>query len=209
MDPQSLVAGLLRGLGLMSLAVVIGGLVLDRLILPAAGPNLETARGRLRHLIIASLVALPLTTCADLVIRTQTMSRAPLAAAIPAIPDVVTGTHAGAILAVRVVILVLALALSLTRGAVLRVLCLLLALTVALTLALTGHADDWGDLTVSVAVDWAHAVAASAWTGGLFVLALVVLRRTPEWTTGSLVVLAPRFSRLAGVCLLVVVVTGI
>ena len=77
-----------------------------------------------------------------------------------------------------------------------------------LTTTLTGHASGWGDLTVSVAVDWIHAVAASAWVGGLLALAVVIFRSEPRWPPASLAILALRFSRLAGACLLVVVLTG-
>ena len=208
MDPQALVAGLVRGLGLLSLAAVIGGLVLEQLIVPAGVPYLAAARVGLRRWITACLVVLVLTTVADLVIRTQAMSRASLAVAIAALPDVVARTHFGAVLSARAVMLALAVLLSLARATALRILCLLVALGVALTNSLTSHAADWGDLTVSAAVDWTHAVGASAWTGGLIGLALVVFRRKPDWPPASLGVLAPRFSRLAGVCLLVVVLTG-
>jgi uncharacterized membrane protein len=74
--------------------------------------------------------------------------------------------------------------------------------------SLTGHAADWGDVTLSVGVDWVHAVAASAWTGGLIALAFVAGRRAAPWSRESLAAVAPRFSRLAGFCLLAIVVTG-
>jgi len=209
MDLPSLVAGIVRGLGLASLAGVIGGLVLDALILPAGVPELSAARARLRRLTTACIVLALLAAGADLVARTQAMSRAPLAVAVVAIPDVVTRTHVGAILIARAGMLVLALIVSLTRAAALRVLCLLIALAGASTLTLTGHADDWGDWTVSVAVGWAHAVAALAWTGGLVALALVVFRPKSEGSPALVAVLAPRFSRFAGLCLLAVILTGI
>jgi putative copper export protein/mono/diheme cytochrome c family protein len=208
MDLPLLLAGLVRGLGLLSLTAVIGGLVLECLILPKGAPPFEPARIRLRRLITGGLVVLVLTTLADLVLRAQVMSRAPLAVAIVAVPDVMARTHFGAILAARAVMLALAVLLSLARATALRVLCLLIALAVALTTTLTGHASGWGDLTVSVAVDWIHAVAASAWVGGLLALAVVIFRSEPHWPPASLAILAPRFSRLAGACLLVVVLTG-
>ena len=208
MDVQLLLAGLVRCLGLLSLTAVIGGLVLEWLIPPDGAPPLGPAHNRLRRLITGSLAVLVLTTVADLVLRAQVMSRAPLAVAIVAVPDVMTRTHFGAILTARAVLLVLALFLSLARAAALRVLCLLIALAVGLTTTLTGHASGWGDLSVSVAVDWIHGAAASAWVGGLIGLAVVIFRSEPPWPRASLAILAPRFSRLAGVCLLVVVLTG-
>lgn len=207
MAAESLLAALVRGLGLVGVAAVIGGLVLDQLILPAGAPELAGVRRRLRRWVTGCLVALMLTTVADLIVRTQVMSRAPLAVAVAALPDVLTRTHFGAVWIVRGLALTLAVVLSLARAAALRVLCLLVALGVALTTTLTGHAAEWGDLTVSIGVDFAHAVAASAWTGGLIGLSLVVLRGEPP-SPPVLGALARRFSRLAGGCVLTVVLTG-
>jgi copper resistance protein D len=199
---------LVHGLGLVGLAAAIGGLVLDGFILPAGAPEVVAARGRLRRWITAALIGLALTTAADLLLRTQVMARAPLVVAVGAVPDVLARTHFGSIWIARSVGLVLALALSLARPPALRVGCLLVALGVALTTTLGGHAAEWGDLTVSVAVDWTHAVTASAWTGGLVALPLVVLRQDPAWSPMVLGGLARRFSRLAGACLLAVALTG-
>jgi putative copper export protein len=207
----SLLAGLVRGLELAGLAVIIGGLALERLRLPAAASNERRGGQRLRRMITGGVLVLALATCVDLGLRAQTVSRAPLATAIASIPQLVTHTHFGALLAARLAMLGLTLILSLARGTLARALCLLIALAVALTFSLTGHAADWGDLTASVAVDWAHAVAASAWTGGLLALALVVLRPNTEREGGaspSFAALASRFSRLAGWCLLIVLLTG-
>ncbi len=88
----------------------------------------------------------------------------------------------------------------------------MLALGVALTGTLTGHAADWGDRSFSVLVDWLHAVAATAWTGGLFGLAIALSPRSAFRIGASselLRTVARRFSRLAGYCLLVVVASGV
>ena len=174
MDLQSLLAGLVHGLGLVSLSAAIGGLVLELLVVPAEKAIL---RARLQRWITVWLVVLTLATLGELVIRTQTISRAPLAVAIVTLPDVVKHTHFGAIFAVRCAALALAVLFSLARSAPPRFFCLLITVGIALTTSLTGHAADWGDLTFSIAVDWAHVVAAAVWTGGLFALALVILRR--------------------------------
>src|SRR5262249_40169154 len=176
----------------------IGGLALDTIVLPAGVPELAAARGRLRRWITAALVVLLLATAGDLLVRAQVMARAPLAVAVGAVPGVLARTPLGSIWLARGAALVLALALSLARAPGLRIACLLLALGVALTSSLTGHAAEWGDLTVTVGVDWAHAVTASAWTGGLIGLPLVVLRRQPPWPPAALGRLARRFSRPAG-----------
>lgn len=208
MVPRLLLAVLIHGLSLVGLSAAIGGLVLEQWIIPVELPDWSVARDRLGRWITAWLFVLMPATFGDVVIRAQAMSRAPLASAIVSLPAIMTHTHFGIILTARSAGLLIAVLLSLTRSVPLRVSCLLIALGLALTTSLTGHAADWGDVTFSTAVDWTHAVAASAWTGGVLGLAFVIFRgdtlRTPE----SLDILVRRFSRLAAICLLAVVLTG-
>jgi copper resistance protein D len=202
------IAALVRGLVLLSLASAIGGVVLGLLLPASAAPELEAARARLRRWVAACLLILLVATWAELLVRTQSMSGASLGASVAAVPSVLTGTHFGQILAARAAAAVVALLLSAERTRAFQAFVLLVMAGIALSLSLTGHAADWGDVTLAVAVDWAHAVAASAWTGGLIALALVAGRREAPWPRESLAAVAPRFSRLAGLCLLVVAVTG-
>src|SRR5262249_50291165 len=51
-------------------------------------------------------------------------------------------------------------------------------------------------------------LSVSAWTGGLLCLTLCVLGPTRDWPAPMFTVVARRFSRLAGICLLVVVLSG-
>jgi len=202
------IAGLVRELVLVSLASALGGLVLGFVFPGSDAPDLDAARARLRRWITACLVVLLVATCAELVVRTQAMSDASLAASVASVPSVMTGTHLGQILTARLAAVVVALLLSFERGRMFRAVALLATLAIALSLSLTGHAADWGDLTLSVAVDWAHAVAASTWAGGLIALALVAGRGGTTWSRESLAAVASGFSRLAGPSLLAVVVTG-
>jgi putative copper resistance protein D len=202
------IAALVRGLVLLSLASAIGGLVLGLLFPAAAASDLDAARARLRRWVMMSLVVLLLATGAELLMRIQAMSGASLTASVAAVPSVVTQTHLGQILAARLVAVGVALLLAFEAGRAFRAFVLLVALAIALSVSLTGHAADWGDATLSVGVDWVHAVAASAWTGGLIALAFVAGRRAAPWSSESLAAVAPRFSRLAGFCLLAIVVTG-
>ena len=203
-----MIAAFVRGLVLLSLASAIGGLVLGLLFPASAAPDLDVARARLRRWVPTCLVILLLATWAELLVRTQAMSGASLGASVAAVPSVVTGTHFGQILAARAMALMVALLLSSERAGAFRAFVLLVVVGIALSLSLTGHAADWGDVTLAVAVDWAHAVAASAWTGGLIALALVAGQRGAPWSRESLAAVVPRFSRLAGLSLLAVVVTG-
>jgi putative copper export protein len=83
------------------------------------------------------------------------------------------------------------------------------ALGVALTTSLVGHAADHGDVSLPVLIDWLHVAAAATWTGGLFCLSALVLPETSRWPREQLAALLRRFSRLAGLSLGVVVVSGI
>src|SRR6266508_3144246 len=106
---QFLVATAIRWAGLAALATLVGSLVVDVLVLPRAVPELGGARGRLARIGVVGLVVLVGTTAGELVTRAQTMAGGDLAAAIPAIPVVLTRTHFGAIWIGRFVALVLAL----------------------------------------------------------------------------------------------------
>src|SRR5262249_4899294 len=79
----------------------------------------------------------------------------------------------------------------------------------ALTTSLTGHAGDWGDVSLTAGVDWLHIVAVSLWSGGLMTLAVSVLGGRRLWPPALLCAVMRRFSRMAGLCLGAVLATGI
>src|SRR3989454_3721862 len=195
------IATIVRGLGLMALAAVIGCLVLDLLVLPREAGELLVARRRLRMVSAIAVAVLMVATAGELLARTRTMSGGDLAGVRAALPLVLTRTHFGTIWIARVAALSLLLLFSLLPSPSARATGLLLALGVTLTTSLTGHAADWGDRSFTVLVDWSHAVAAGAWTGGLFGLALGGLMDQPAWPPALLRAGARRFSRLAGVLL--------
>lgn len=197
-----------RGVGFAALAALVGSLVLDLLVLPRDSPEAEPVRRRLRRLSATCLVVLVATTAGELVARAQTMAGGDLGAAVAAIPAVLSRTHFGAIWVGRFAALALALAVCLValRGA--RAAALLLVLAVAATTSLTGHAADRGDLTLSSALDWVHVLATAGWTGGILGLTIAVLGPARMWPAALLGVVAHRFSRLAGLCLLAVAITG-
>jgi putative copper export protein len=201
-------ATLVRVLTLVATAVVMGVLALDRFVLPDLDEQPAAARARLRAWTIGAVVVLIATTGAELLLRTQTMTGRPLTSALSAVPAVLTHTHYGGVALVRAVALVLLLVLAAAFSRTARAVALPVAAVVALTTSLGGHAADWGDLGLAVAADWIHIVAASIWTGGLFALAVVVLRAFPPWPLALVTTIAARFSRLAGGCALAVVATG-
>ena len=199
----------IRWIGFVALATLVGGLVVELVVLPHATPVVDGARQRLRRMGVLCLIVLLATTAADLVTRAQTMAGGALPAAIAALPAVLTHTHFGAVWIARFALLALALVLAAGSSRALRVASLGLALAIALTTTLTGHAADWGDLTLSAGIDWVHVVATTAWTGGLIALALAVLREARQWPLGVLGGCMRRFSRLAGFCVAAVLATGL
>lgn len=79
------------------------------------------------------------------------------------------------------------------------------ASVVMLARALSGHADASTVRWFTVGVQWAHLVAVGAWVGGLLWLLLALGHGDPGRGQG----LARRFSKVAGVTLAVVAVTGV
>ena len=95
-----------RWLGLVALAVVVGGFALDLLVLPR-DTELTAARRRLRRWVAVAIAALAVATAGDLVARACVMSGGGLSDAMAALPAVLTRTHFGAIWIARVVALAL------------------------------------------------------------------------------------------------------
>jgi copper resistance protein D len=199
---------LVRWAGFVALAGLIGGFAVDLLVLPARTAELDSLRGRLRALRLASALVLFLAAGAELLLRAATMSGGGLGAAVAAVPAVLTRTHFGTVWSARAIALLALLAPAVARSRAWRSLGAPLALGVMATVTLTGHAGDWGDVSVTAALDWAHVVAACTWAGGLFVLAALAGRAAPGWPPALLPAVMRRFSALAATCLAVVVLSG-
>jgi len=75
---------------------------------------------------------------------------------------------------------------------------------VMLERALSGHADSTSTPAFTVTVQWLHLVSIGAWIGGLVWLLIALRRRDPGRGPG----LARRFSKVAGVMVVLVLVTG-
>jgi putative copper export protein/mono/diheme cytochrome c family protein len=194
------VAILVRWVTLSATAALLGALAIDRLAVAEPPP---LARRRLGRFAIGAAVVLLLAAAGELLIRTRTMV-GPNGSLVAGVPVVIARTHFGRIWLARVALIVATGLLSRVPRA--RALALVLAAGVALTTALTGHLSDWGDVTVSVGLDWAHVVAASVWIGGLAALTLACVRG--GWPAEDLPSIAARFSTLAGLCVLVVLASG-
>lgn len=208
MSTTFLVTTAIRWLGYVALAALIGRLVLETVVLRADVAAGVVRRARLRGWCAACVAMLLLTSAGDLVLRTQTMAGGDLAAALRATPTVLQQTHFGTLWIARYVLLALSLILVAWTSRAARLAALAFALGVALTTSLTGHAGDWGDLSFTAAVDWVHVSAAATWAGGLLALALAARDLVASAASSAVPLVARRFSRLAGWCLLAVVATG-
>jgi putative copper export protein len=203
-----LAAALTHWIAFLSLAALIGTLALDLLVLPLA-PELRAGRRRLQVLGVACAVLLGLASIAEAVIRGRTMTGAGLPAVLGALPVIFRSTHFGHIWLLRLtlVALILCSASFGRRGA--RMLALAGAIGVAFTTAVTGHAGDWGDRSLTALVDWIHVVATSSWVGGLISLSIAGgSGMMAAWPPTLFETIARRFSRMAGWSLLGVVVSG-
>jgi putative copper export protein len=208
MSAAFLLAAAVHWVGLSALAGLLGALVVELWVLPPETTPLGAARPRLHRWRLLCAVALIAATTGELVLRGRTMVAGDLASAVAAIPVILARTHFGGIWTVRLAALAVILLLMFSASRPTRAGALLLTVGVALTTSLTGHAADWGDLTASVGIDWLHVVASAAWAGGLMSLAIAALREPGRWPPEVLASVASRFSRLAGGCLLAVVLTG-
>lgn len=194
---------------LTAVAALLGAVALDVVVLPRDLPELSAARRRLARWIAASAVMVLLASVASMMIRATTMAGGRPDLVLAALPIILTRTHFGTIWCARLLAagaFVLVWQLPFRPA---RLVGLALVLGIALTTSLTGHAADWGAITIRVFADWVHVTSSAIWVGGLFGLAAIVLRATAAWPAPVLAAVATRFSRLAGVCLLFIVVTAV
>jgi len=194
---------------LTAVAALIGAVVLDLAVLPQSAPEIVVARRRLGRWTMVAAVMVLLASGATLIVRASTMAGGHLDLALRALPAVLIRTHFGTIWIARLASVVAFLLVWHLPFRLARFIGRLLVLGVSLTTSLTGHAADWGSITVSVFVDWVHVVSGAVWVGGLFGLAAVVMPSASAWPRQITGKVAGHFSRLAGACLILVVLTGI
>jgi len=201
-------AVLVQWWSLTAMAALLGAVVLDVAILPQTAREVIAARKRLGRWITVCAVMLLLASGASLMVRATTMAGGRLDLAVAVLPRILARTHFGPIWIARLVAIVAFLVVWPLRFRLARLIGLALTLGIALTTSLTGHAADWGAITVRVFSDWIHVVSSAVWVGGLFGLAAIVLRSARDWPRQIISGVAARFSKLAGVCLVIVVLAG-
>lgn len=167
-------------------------------------------------LLGACIVVLTLSSLGELIRRGMEMSGRPLTEIALVMPAVLSKTHFGRVWLFRpVALLVLWLgwrARPHFDSPFVSALMLVAAGLIAASRSLSGHAADWGDITLHEVMDWAHLLAASVWGGSLVGLTVTGFRTLTEGAgarRARIATMAQRWSTLAGVALAVVVLTGI
>lgn len=232
LDPHMLLHLIVRGFDLATMVIVVGGFAFESFVAAPAfdrlsGPSQKTAtlafRRRYTRLIGWSLAALLIIQGIDLVFRVQMMSGRPVSAVLGLIPQAAVGTHVGKVWLAKMAVLVGLLIIWLfvlgtgtpapPRTTRHRRALLAGAALFCLLVALAGHAADRGNVSLDVAADWLHVMAVSAWVGGLISLRALLpaaLDRLDEKTAARVFTDAlGRFSTVAGVCLAILLSTGV
>jgi copper transport protein len=190
------------------LLLCAGGALALVLVLPMAA---RSVRRRLYQGLAVVAGALALFALAGLVLQGAQAGGLDLREAVEwSVVSAVAGTRFGEWALARAglagALAVLALVLSRRSGGRLAAIaCVVLGVALLVTPARSGHAAVAG--TLSFAADYAHILAAAAWTGGLaFLLAALLLARSERWVLASRAV--PRFSNLAVVAVGLLLVAG-
>ncbi len=209
-------------LNFIGISILIGTLAFRLLLVRSVvlpRQEFETVAQPLRRIELSSIVLVVLASVGELILRTQMMGNGRLAELHVTLPVVLLQTHFGVVWLVRfgfVGLVGLVWGLGRTtalqsQGAIF--LSLSAATAIALTTSLSGHAADWGDMTMPVLIDWIHLVAVSIWIGGLFTFGLISQRfaappGTEEEARGLAAIGRP-FSRMAAYCVFTLLVAGL
>lgn len=220
--PATLPHLFVRWLNFIGLSILIGTLAFRLLLVRSVvlpRQEFETVAQPLRRIELSSIVLVALASVGELILRTQMMGGGRLAEIHVTLPVVLLQTHFGVVWLIRLGFVgLLGLIWGLVRTTVPQsqraiILSLSAAMVIALTTSLSGHAADWGDLTMPVLIDWIHLVAVSIWIGGLFTFGFMSQRfaapsGTEEEARGLAAIGRP-FSRMAAYCVFTLLVAGL
>ncbi len=208
-------------LELISLALFFGTLVCRLWVLDASAgdglPGQDAVRKRMRLFFGVGIVVMAAGSVAELLVHAAEMSGKPLGSAYPVLPAVILKTHFGKVWLIRIASLLLISVVAGTAGrrrgsGTFLYLLLGLGAIIAMTESASGHASDAGDFSIAEIMDWLHLLAALVWGGGLFILSLAVLPnmvKAGEHAAPVLADVSRRFSRIAGIAVLVIALTAV
>jgi copper transport protein len=199
---------LVRWLYFLSLALVVGGLGFRLLVVRA--PMTPRAERRFFLLTGVGIVATLNVGIAAFLLRAEDALQLPFARLLYGDLTPIARTRFGTAFIAMTLGFALVAALLflawLSDRAVFLWPAFLIGLGFASGLSLSGHsANDPGSSWKSALADWAHLSAASLWIGGLVMLAAVVWPLMPDARRATFLA----FSRLATVCVAVLVLAGV
>jgi putative copper export protein len=171
----------------------------------------------LKQVVGACVVLLIVVSTIDLILRAQMMSGKPLSAVPAILPLMIMKTHLGRVWIGKMSALFLLGTLwffiNEDLSSAVQLLLVLASAGFCLTMSLSGHPADKGDVSLSVLADWLHVMAVSAWAGGLvplrFLLPKLLKALEDKNRLQFEAEVLHRFSQLAGLCVGILVVTGV
>ena len=182
---EHLIFCLATAIDLLALVICLGTLSCRLWVLPPSGTGEDTGvlcslRTALWRLLGGCLIALTVSSVGELLGRTLMMSGLPLAMLGRTLPIVLLRTHYGRVWFVRLGALVMlwigwGLGRRHRHTQTIPASMLVAGGLIALTRSLSGHAADWGDMTLAVMMDGLHLLAGGLWGGWLLVLPCMVL----------------------------------
>ncbi len=217
-DLQTVLPAVVLWLDFAGFTTLIGTLAFGYLIIRPAFPSpqeFQRFERPLRRVEAGAIVLIALASVLELLLRALVMGGGILSHVGDTLPLVFSQTRYGPIWLARIGLVgVLGLCWWFWPGATWSAGARLLgAAAIALIRSLSGHAADWGDVTLPVLIDWLHLLAVSIWLGSLlifgFVLLAALLQVGNEDAARGFASIAWRFSRMAAFCVVGVLTTGL
>ncbi len=204
---------IMSGVVFVSAMCTVGWLLLAAFLDPDARNGLVSHRGR--QALVRAAIASAVWSIAALTSAAFTLTNIlgiPLSSALK--PEVVA-LYAWAIPGVRMLLIAVAFSAVIAVGCVLTAKLstatawLVLAVIAVAAPALASHTAGLGDHSLALVNGVAHVIAATLWVGGLLAIAVTAWPFRPESDKAPLAVAVRRFSPLAGVCVGVLLLSGI
>ena len=180
------------------------------------GEDTITILGRHWMLLTVSAAVLVASSILNLIVRSAEMSGIGITAILPVLPTVIFKTHFGSMWLVKVAALTAAwISWWITRqhrGSHTAVVFMFhMGVLITFSLSESGHASDFGDLSLPQLIDWLHFLTSVLWAGALMTLAYVippVATEMPETKEKIIIGIAGRYYSFSWLVLIAVVSSG-
>jgi putative copper resistance protein D len=217
---QELVHGIITFIDLTALTALIGAMWCRLLMVELSCQGTVCPAvffHRLRRLLMICMVAIVISSIANLAQRTVEMSGSGVAEMLPLLPTVIFKTHYGSMWLLRMGALTVAWAVWWVGqrhmdSRFIAALMLFAGAAIAFSRSASGHAADFGDLSPQQLADWIHIMIAASWGGALIALASIIpssIRTDDSVLQQFIAVIADRFYAFFGPALAVLVLTGL